>query len=118
MHLKPQIVMKKIKAYMRGVFEVYCREFKIILHDPGVILFITFLPLVYPIIYSLIYNPELVKEVPMVIVDHDRTSRSRELTRRLDACDEVWVTWVRPAVPWTRTSVSRFWRFRKVTPAT
>lgn len=91
MHLKAETVMKKIKAYMRGVFEVYCREFKIILHDPGVILFITFLPLVYPIIYSLIYNPELVKEVPMVIVDHDRTSRSRELSRRLDACDEVWV---------------------------
>lgn len=83
--------MKKIKAFILGVFNVYCQEFKVILHDPGVILFITFLPLVYPIIYSLIYNPELVKEVPMVVVDHDRSPLSRELVRNLNACDEVWV---------------------------
>ena len=61
------------------------------LHDQGLILFITFLPLVYPVIYSLIYNPELVKDVPMVVVDHDRTPLSRELVRNIDACDEAWV---------------------------
>ena len=83
--------MKKIKEYFRGLFEVYCREFKLVLHDQGLILFITFLPLVYPVIYSLIYNPELVKEVPMVVIDNDRTPLSRELVRNLDACDEVWV---------------------------
>lgn len=55
--------MKKIKLFILGLFRVYCREFKLVLHDPGVILFITFLPLVYPIIYSLIYNPEIVKEI-------------------------------------------------------
>lgn len=54
-------------------------------------MFITFLPLVYPVIYSLIYNPELVKDVPMVVVDHDRTPLSRELVRNIDACDEAWV---------------------------
>lgn len=50
-----------------------------------------FLPLMYPIIYSLIYNPELVKDVPVVVVDHDRTSLSRDLVRNFDACDEAWV---------------------------
>lgn len=83
--------MKKIKLFILGLFRVYCREFKLVLHDPGVILFITFLPLVYPIIYSLIYNPEIVKEVPMVVIDDDRTPLSRELVRNLDACDQVWV---------------------------
>lgn len=42
-------------------------------HDIGIILFLLFLPLAYPIIYSLIYNPELVKDVPLVVVDNDRT---------------------------------------------
>lgn len=83
--------MKKIRNFFRGIFDVYCREFKLVLHDPGIILFITFLPLAYPIIYSLIYNPELVKEVSMVVVDNDRTPLSRELVRNLDACDEVWI---------------------------
>ncbi|MBD5302765.1 MAG: ABC transporter permease [Bacteroides sp.] len=83
--------MKKIKNYIKGVFEVYCREFKLILHDQGLILFLTFLPLAYPVIYSLIYNPELVKDVPMVVIDSDRTSLTRELVRELDACDQVRV---------------------------
>ena len=83
--------MKKIKNFFKGIFQVYCREFKLVLHDPGILLFITFLPLAYPIIYSLIYNPELVKEVPMVVVDNDRTPLSRELVRNLGACDQVWI---------------------------
>lgn len=81
--------MNSIKEFFKGIFLVYCREFKLVMHDPGIILFITFLPLAYPIIYSLIYNPELVKEVPMVVVDNDRSPLSRELVRNLGACDEV-----------------------------
>ena len=71
------------------MFKVYCREFKMVTHDVGIILFFMFLPLAYPIIYSLIYNPELVKEVQMVVVDHDRTPLSRELVRKMDACDQA-----------------------------
>lgn len=73
------------------MFDVYCREFKLVTHDVGIMLFFIFLPFVYPIIYSLIYNPELVKEVPLVIVDHDRTPLSRELARKIDACDQAHV---------------------------
>lgn len=81
--------MNKIRQFIYGLFEVYCREFKLVLHDKGIILFITFLPLAYPIIYSLIYNPELVKDVPFVVVDNDRTALSRRLVREIDACDEA-----------------------------
>ncbi len=68
---------------------VYCHEFSLIIHDGGLILFFTFLPFVYPIVYSLIYNPEVVRDVPMVVVDNDRTPLSRELTRNLDATEEI-----------------------------
>lgn len=57
--------------------------------DIGIILFLAFLPLAYPIIYSLIYNPEQVRDVRMVVVDHDRTALSRELVRNLDATQEI-----------------------------
>lgn len=60
-------------------------------HDVGIILFLAFLPLAYPVIYSLIYNPELVRDVKMVVVDHDRTPLSRELVRNLDATQEIKV---------------------------
>lgn len=84
-------MFKHIKYGIRELFEVYCREFKVVMHDGGIILFFAFLPLVYPVIYSLIYNPEVVRDVRMVVVDHDRTSRSREMVRRIDACQEAWV---------------------------
>ncbi len=83
--------MRRLKNCILGLFDVYCREFKLVLSDAGIILFFSFLPLVYPIIYSLIYNPELVKDVPLVVVDNDRTPLSRELVRNLDACDQAWV---------------------------
>lgn len=73
-----------------GIFlKTYIRELKLITSDIGIILFLAFLPLAYPIIYSLIYNPELVRDVKMVVVDNDRTAMSRELTRNLDATQEV-----------------------------
>lgn len=81
----------KIKKTIRSFFEVYCREFKLVMHDAGIIIFFMFLPLAYPVIYSLIYNPELVKDVPVVVVDHDRTPLSRDLVRNFNACDEAWV---------------------------
>lgn len=76
---------------LKDMFMVYCREFKLVMHDAGIVLFFTFLPLAYPVIYSLIYNPELVKDVAMVVVDHDRTPLSRELARKIDACDQARV---------------------------
>lgn len=91
--------MKKIKKYCKDFFRAYVSEFSLAIHDSGIVLFFLFLPLVYPVIYSLIYNPELVKEIPMVVVDHDRTPLSRELVRMLDACDEVWVRGYAPDLP-------------------
>lgn len=110
--------MKKIKAFILGLFTAYCREFKLVLHDTGLLLFLLFLPLAYPVIYSLIYNPELVKEVPLVVVDNDRTSLSRELVRNIDACDEAWVKGYaadmgRQNRVWTLTRCLQYWKSRK-----
>lgn len=77
--------MKKIKLCLRLFFQVYVRQFRMIIHDQGLVIFFLFLPLVYPVLYSLIYNPELVRHVDVVVVDHDRTPESRLLTRRFDA---------------------------------
>ena len=76
---------------LKQLFKVYCREFRIVIHDPGLIIFFLFLPLAYPVIYSLIYNPELVRDVEVIVVDHDRSSLSRQLVRNFDATQEAWV---------------------------
>lgn len=79
----------KIKNAFRQFFEVYAREFKLVFSDAGIILFMTFLPIGYPIIYSLIYNPELVREVRTVIVDYDGSAESRDFIRQMGASQYV-----------------------------
>ncbi len=76
---------------MSNFYKSYIKELKLITHDVGIILFLAVLPLAYPIIYSLIYNPELVRDVKMIVVDHDRTAMSRDLVRNLDATQEIRV---------------------------
>ncbi len=81
-----------MKNFWHQFIQVYIREFKLVFKDQGILIFLFFLPLAYPVIYSLIYNPELVRDVKMVVVDHDRTQESRELVRKLDATQEIWIT--------------------------
>lgn len=64
---------------------VWQREFYLIFHDAGVLLFFFFLTFAYPVIYTIIYNPEILENIPIAVVDKDRSVQSRELTRMIDA---------------------------------
>ena len=50
-------------SWFRSVYLVCRREFRLVFTDAGVILFFFLLPTVYPIVYTLIYNPEVVREL-------------------------------------------------------
>lgn len=78
-------------GFMKNFAKAFASEFRIAIHDQGILVFLILLPLAYPVLYSLIYNPEFARDVAVVVVDNDRTSLSRELTRNLDACQEVEV---------------------------
>lgn len=92
-------------SLLKQLFKVYCNEFRIVIHDPGIIIFFLFLPLAYPVIYSLIYNPELVRDVPVVVVDNDRSDISRQLVRNFDATQEAWVLGYAADLPEARRAV-------------
>lgn len=72
-----------------SLFRVWRRETWLVFTDVGVLLFFFGLPIGYPIVYTLIYNPEVVKEIATVVVDHSRTAESRELVRTLDATQGI-----------------------------
>lgn len=97
---------RKISSLLGQLFRVYVREFRVIFKDQGLLVFFILLPIAYPIIYSLIYNPELVRDVPLVIVDHDRTQLSREFVRRMDATQEVWVKGYADDMPEARRALA------------
>ena len=72
-------------------FDYIVEELRAIVKDEGVLLFFIFLPLAYPLIYSWVYNNEVVREVPVAIVDKSSSALSREFARRFDASPDVCV---------------------------
>lgn len=84
-------IVSQLAAWWTGFYRVWRREFTLVFSDTGVILFFFALPTLYPIVYTLIYNPELVKDIPIVVVDNDRTAESRSLTRMFDASESMKV---------------------------
>lgn len=78
-------IINSIKNGLHDIGYILKHEYRAVFKDYGVLLFFFALPFAYPILYASIYNPEVVREVPMVVVDNCRTPMSRELARRMDA---------------------------------
>lgn len=87
-----------IRGWFVSLYHVWRREFRLVFTDIGVMLFFFALPLAYPVVYTLIYNPEIVRDVPVVVVDQCRTATSREFTRMVDATDAIKVYDYAPTV--------------------
>lgn len=68
---------------------VFRREFSLIFSDVGALIFFFALPLLYPIVYTLIYYPQIVTELPIAVVDHSRTEASRNLVRITSASPSI-----------------------------
>ena len=71
------------------VLRVCGRELLLVFRDEGVVIFFLLLNAVYPVLYALIYNPEVVRDERVVVVDDNRTALSRDMVRRLDATQEI-----------------------------
>lgn len=82
---------KHIIGWLHSIVMSMKQEVKLIFRDEAVIIFFVVLAIVYPPLYSLIYNPEVVRDEAVVVVDDDRSSLSREFARDLDASPDVWV---------------------------
>ena len=79
----------RVNRWLLQVLRVCQRELLLVFRDEGVVIFFLLLNAVYPVLYSLIYNPEVVRDEPVVVVDDNRTALSRDLIRRMDATQEV-----------------------------
>ena len=87
-----------ILSWFKTLFRVWRREFRLVFSDMGVMIFFFGLTLGYPLVYTIIYNPETVRDIPVVVVDRSRTAESRELTRMVDATPAVEIYDYAPTV--------------------
>lgn len=86
-------IFHAIYKWLADVADVFRCEFGLLRRDAGVLLFFFGLPLFYPIVYTLIYNPEVVRDIPIAVVDLSHTAESRSLTRHLYATSAIAVNY-------------------------
>ena len=70
----------------------FLHELRTVFKDEGVLIFFILVPLVYPLLYSWIYNNEIVRDVPVVVVDDCHSQLSRTLATKMDASPDVRVS--------------------------
>lgn len=86
---------------------IWRQEMRQLIKDEGVIIFFIIVPLVYPILYSWIYNNETVHDVPVVVVDQSHTALSRKFIRMCDASADVRVAYYAQDLDEAKSLVSR-----------
>ena len=70
---------------------VMSEELRIVATDAGILLIIALAPIIYTVIYSMAYGPNVVNLVPIGVVDDDHTEHSRQLIDYIDSGDAVSV---------------------------
>ena len=89
--MKIEDILTTIKEGCRDAARIWRDELLRSIKDEGVIIFFFVVPLVYPLLYSWIYNNEVVREVPVVVVDNSHSQLSRKFIRMCDASPDVKV---------------------------
>lgn len=80
-----------MRKRIEEIADVWRKEFEMVMRDQGVLIFFLLVPLLYPILYAWIYNNEVVREVPVAVVDDSRSHVSRSFIRQCDATPDVRV---------------------------
>jgi len=66
-------------------------ELKTILKDKGAVVIFSLAVLAYPLIYSIAYKNNVVRDIPVTVVDLDNSASSRQMIRMLGATKEIEV---------------------------
>ena len=82
-------VLKQPLDFLSSICYIWWLELKSTVKDEGVLIFFLLVPLAYPLLYSWIYNNEVVREVPVAVVDLSHSASSMEFIRYFDAAPDV-----------------------------
>lgn len=86
---------------------VWRQEMKQVFRDEGVLIFFIIVPLLYPLLYSWVYNNETIREVPVVVIDQSHSQLSRQFIRMCDASPDVHVAYYSEDLDDAQSLVSR-----------
>lgn len=81
-------------SLLRQTASVMRAELREVFSDGGVLLIMVFAIFIYTTLYGLVYGSEVLREVPIAVVDMSHTSSSRSLTSALEEGPSVRVAFV------------------------
>ncbi len=76
---------------MKKFIKILKAEYKRLFTDAGAVLILVVGAIAYPIVYSIPYAHEILRDVPVALVDFDNSELSREAIRQINADDGVEV---------------------------
>ena len=100
-------IFHKILRWLDDLAYVWRFELRQVLRDEGVLLFCIVVPIVYPLLYSWVYNNESIHEVPVAVVDQSHSQLSRQFIRMCDASPDVHVAYYAVDLDDAQSLVSR-----------
>lgn len=92
---------------MLRVLKLFLAQLRAMFCDEGVVLVMVGAPLIYGYIYSLCYGAEIVRNIPIAVVDTDHTPQSREFVRTLGSGDALKVDFEPLDIPSARGMLER-----------
>lgn len=84
---------KKFVFGLQMTSDYFADEIKIIMHDAGAVLIFIVAMVAYPLLYSLGYMDETIREIPIAVVDMDHSQISRQYSRMADATEQLKVVY-------------------------
>lgn len=84
---------RQIKSYWQQLRSVTGNEYRTIFADSGAMLVLIFALIIYATAYSLAYAPQVLRNVPIGVIDQCRTSTSRSLIETFNAGPNTYVAY-------------------------
>lgn len=78
-------LFNRIREGIKDMCYIWAKEMRQTFTDEGVLIFFIIVPILYPLLYSWAYSNEVVRDVPVAIVDLSHSHQSRQFIRQFDA---------------------------------
>ena len=80
-----ETLLYRIREGIKDMCYIWAKEMRQTFTDEGVLIFFFLVPIFYPLLYSWAYSNEVVRDVPVAIVDLSHSHQSRQFIRQFDA---------------------------------
>lgn len=85
-------MIRSIKNRLQLIVSAFQHEISTIFKDKGAVLILIIAVLIYPLIYSIAYKNNVMQDIPIAVVDLDRTTQSREITQKINATKQLQIS--------------------------